>query len=157
MEVLLEEQLYLVTRRKDRPRRKVLAPADLDQVPVIMFPRPSTNRNLIERKARDSGVVLNCVYESASAAVQLEFASLGLANCIIPYFAFADRLSTLGLVATPIRGLTISQTLVWRGDRRQPAIVAEVAEAIRAIMLRRKAITPKLVGAARKSRSARNS
>jgi LysR family nitrogen assimilation transcriptional regulator len=154
MEVLLEEQLYLVTRRKDRPRRKVLSVIDLDQVSMIMFPRPSTNRNLIERKARNGGVVLNCVYESSSAVVQLEFASLGLAACILPHFAIADHLSTHALAATPIKGLTISQTLVWRSDRRQPAIVAEVAEAIRTIMQRHKATTPRLIGPARKSRGA---
>jgi LysR family nitrogen assimilation transcriptional regulator len=154
MEVLLEEQLYLVTKRKERPRRKVLSIANLDQIPMIMFPRPSTNRNLIERKARSGGVVLNSVYESSSAVVQLEFASLGLAACILPHFAITDHLSTRALAATPIKGLTISQTLVWRSDRRQPAIVAEVAEMIRAIMQRHKAITPRLIGASRKSRSA---
>jgi DNA-binding transcriptional LysR family regulator len=104
----------------------------------VMFPRPSTNRNLIERKAKDRGFTLHCAYESSSAVVQLEFARLGLASSILPHFAFADQLSTHGLIATPIKGLTISQTLVWRSDRRQPAIVAEVAEAIRTIMRSRR-------------------
>jgi hypothetical protein len=42
------------------------------------------------------------------------------------------------LAATPIKGLLLSQTLVWRNDRRQTAIVAEVAEAIRTVFRRRK-------------------
>ncbi len=138
MEVLREDPLYLVSRRGTRPQRKTISIADLDRIPLVMFPRPSTNRNLIERKARNDGFELHCAYESSSAVVQLEFARLGLASSILPHFAFADQLSAHRLMATPIKGLTISQTLVWRNDRRQTAIVAEVAEAIRSIMRSRR-------------------
>jgi LysR family nitrogen assimilation transcriptional regulator len=138
MEVLLEEQLYLISRKKDRPRRKAISIAELDRLPLMMFPRPSTNRDLIERKARERGIALHCRYESSSAIVQIEFARLGLACSILPYFAVDDHMAKFSLAATPIKGLLLSQTLVWRNDRRQTALVAEVAEAIRTIMHRRK-------------------
>lgn len=136
MEVLLEEQLFLISHKRDRPRKKSISVADLRGIPLVMFPRPSTNRDLIERKARESGISLDCKYESASAVVHTEFARLGLARNILPYFTVADQMRK-SLFATPIRGLTVSQTLVWRNDRRQAAVVAEVAETIRKIMRRR--------------------
>jgi LysR family nitrogen assimilation transcriptional regulator len=134
MEVLREEQLYLVSRKAGHRRRKTLSIKDLGELPLIMFPRPSTNRKLIELKARDSGIELYCKYESSSALVQLEFARLGLAGTILPRFAFTDYLDRHSLQASPIRDLSISQTLVWRSDRGQSAIVAEVAQAIRSVM-----------------------
>jgi hypothetical protein len=48
------------------------------------------------------------------------------------------------LAATRIKDLSLSQTLVWRSDRPQNALVAGVAEAIRTIMRRR--IPPHLGG-----------
>lgn len=137
MEVLREDQLHLVSRKTGRRRQNILLMEDLGELPLIMFPRPSTNRKLIELKARESGIELYCRYESSSALVQLEFARLGLAGTILPRFAFTDYLDRYLLQATPIRGLTISQTLVWRSDLGQSAIVAEVAQAIRSIMSRR--------------------
>jgi LysR family nitrogen assimilation transcriptional regulator len=134
MEVLREDQLYLVSRKTGQRRRKALSMADLGELPLIMFPRPSTNRKLIELKARESGSELYCKYESSSAGVQLEFARLGLAGSILPRFTFTDYVDRYGLQAIPINGLTISQTLVWRSDRGQSAIVAEVAQAIRGVI-----------------------
>jgi DNA-binding transcriptional LysR family regulator len=99
-----------------------------------MFPRPSTNRDLIERRARDHGVTLQCRYEVSNSVVQIEFVRLGLANSILPYFAVADHVTRSSLAATRIKDLSLSQTLVWRSDRPQNALVAEVAEAIRTIM-----------------------
>jgi LysR family nitrogen assimilation transcriptional regulator len=134
MEVLREDQLYLITRKAGHRWRKALLIKDLGELPLIMFPRPSTNRKLIELKARESGIELYCKYESSSALVQLEFARLGLAGTILPRFAFTNYLNRHSLQATPIRGLTISQTLVWRTDLGQSAIVAEVAQAIRSVI-----------------------
>lgn len=134
MEVLREDQLYLVSRKANHRRRRILLIEDLDELPLIMFPRPSTNRKLIELKARESGIELYCKYESSNALVHLEFARLGLAGTILPRFAFTDYLDRYLLRATPIRDLTISQTLVWRSDRGQSTIVAEVAQAIRSVM-----------------------
>lgn len=153
MEVLLEDQLYLISRKQDRPRRKTVPIGTLDGTPLVMFPRPSTNRDLIERRARESGIALQCKYEVTSSIVQIEFVRLGLANCILPHFAVADHMAKYALAATPIKGLLLSQTLVWRNDRRQTAIVAEVAEAIRTIFRRRKSArvekAPRAVGRAR--------
>jgi DNA-binding transcriptional LysR family regulator len=107
-------------------------------MPLVMFPRPSTNRDLIERKARDHGVALKCRYEVSNSVVQIEFVRLGLANSILPYFAVADHVTRSSLAATRIKDLSLSQTLVWRSDRPQNALVAEVAEGIRTIMRRRR-------------------
>jgi DNA-binding transcriptional LysR family regulator len=137
MEVLLEEPLFLVSRKRERPRRKAIPITELDRVPLVMFPRPSTNRDLIERKARDHGVTLQCRYEVSNSIVQIEFVRLGLANSILPYFAVADHVTRSSLAATRIKDLFLSQTLVWRSDRPQNALVAEVAEAIRIIIRRR--------------------
>ena len=138
MEVLLEEPLFLVSRKRERPRRRAIPISELDRMPLVMFPRPSTNRDLIERKARDHGVTLQCRYEVSNSAVQIEFVRLGLANSILPYFAVADHVTRSSLAATRIKDLSLSQTLVWRSDRPQNALVAEVAEAIRTIMRRRR-------------------
>jgi LysR family transcriptional regulator, nitrogen assimilation regulatory protein len=138
MEVLLEEPLFLVSRKRERPRRRAIPISELEAMPLVMFPRPSTNRDLIERKARDHGVTLQCRYEVSSSVVQIEFVRLGLANSILPYFAVADHVTRSSLAATRIKDLSLSQTLVWRSDRPQNALVAEVAEAIRTIMRRRR-------------------
>ena len=138
MEVLLEEPLFLVSRKRERPRRKAIPITALDRMPLVMFPRPSTNRDLIERKARDHGVTLQCRYEVSNSVVQIEFVRLGLANSILPYFAVADHVTRSSLAVTRINDLSLSQTLVWRSDRLQNALVAEVAEAIRTIMRRRR-------------------
>jgi LysR family nitrogen assimilation transcriptional regulator len=132
MEVLREDQLYLVSKK--HRQRKMFQISDLGELPLIVFPRPSTNRKLIEFKAKESGIELYCKYESSNAQVHLEFARLGLAGTILPRFAITDYLDRYSLQATPIRGLTISQTLVWRSDRGQSIIVAEVAQAIRNLM-----------------------
>jgi DNA-binding transcriptional LysR family regulator len=134
MEVLREDQLYLVTRKVVHRPPKTILIEDLGELPLIMFPRPSTNRKLIELKARESGIELYAKYESSNALVQLDFARLGLAGTILPRFAFIDYVDRYSLHATPVRGLTISQTLVWRSDRGQSTIVAEVAQAIRSVM-----------------------
>jgi LysR family nitrogen assimilation transcriptional regulator len=138
MEVLRKDPLFLISRRKDDLRPKTISIAELDQIPLVMFPRPSTNRDLIERTARENGITLHCKYEISSSLVQVEFVRLGLANSILPNFAVADYMTRFSLAATLIRGLSLSQTLVWRSDRRQNAIVAEVADVIRAIIRRRK-------------------
>jgi LysR family transcriptional regulator, nitrogen assimilation regulatory protein len=138
MEVLLEEPLFLVSRKRERPRRRAIPISELEAMPLVMFPRPSTNRDLIERKARDHGVTLQCRYEVSNSVVQIEFVRLGLANSILPYFAVADHVTRSSLAATRIKDLSLSQTLVWRSDRPQNALVAEVAEAIRTIMRRRR-------------------
>ena len=70
----------------------------------------------------------------SNSIVHIEFVRLGLANSILPYFAVADHLTRSSLAATRIKDLSLSQTLVWRSDRPQNALVAEVAEAIRTIM-----------------------
>jgi len=134
----LEEPLFLVSRKRERPRRKAIPITELDRMPLVMFPRPSTNRDLIERKARDLGVTLQCRYEVSNSVVQIEFVRLGLANSILPYFAVADHVTRSSLAVTRIKDLSLSQTLVWRSDRPQNALVAEVAEAIRIIMRRRR-------------------
>jgi LysR family nitrogen assimilation transcriptional regulator len=139
MEVLREDPLFLISRKADRPRRRSISIAELDGIPLIMFPRPSTNRNLIERKARESGIALHCKYESSNAMVQIEFARQGLACSILPHFAVCDYMTRFKLAATPIDDLSLSQTLMWRSDRRQTPIVSEVAEAIRGIMRGQKA------------------
>lgn len=138
MEVLVEEPLFLVSRKRERPRRRAIPINELEAMPLVMFPRPSTNRDLIERKARDHGVTLQCRYEVSNSVVQIEFVRLGLANSILPYFAVADQVTRSSLAATRIKDLSLSQTLVWRSDRPQNALVAEVAEAIRTIMRRRR-------------------
>src|SRR5262245_12738248 len=142
MEVLLEEPLFLVSRKRERPRRRAIPISELEAMPLVMFPRPSTNRDLIERKARDHGVTLQCRYEVSNSVVQIEFVRLGLANSILPYFAVADHVTRSSLAATRIKDLSLSQTLVWRSDRPQNALVAEVAEAIRTIMRRRRLPRP---------------
>jgi DNA-binding transcriptional LysR family regulator len=138
MEVLLEEPLFLVSRKRERLWRKAIPITELDRMPLVMFPRPSTNRDLIERKARDLGVTLQCRYEVSNSVGQIEFVRLGLANSILPYFAVADHVTRSSLAVTRIKDLSLSQTLVWRSDRLQNALVTEVAEAIRTIMRRRR-------------------
>ena len=52
MEVLRKDPLFLISRRKDRLLPKTISIAELDQIPLLMFTRPSTTPALIERNAR---------------------------------------------------------------------------------------------------------
>jgi LysR family transcriptional regulator, nitrogen assimilation regulatory protein len=137
MEVLVEEQAFLITRRVDKPKRSIIPFSELDRRPLVMFPRPSTNRDLLERKARECGIVLDCRYEISNSALHVEFVRRGLTASILPKFAVADHSARSGLAVTPIKDLTMSQTLVWRSDRGLTPVVAQVAEAIRRIMTSR--------------------
>jgi LysR family transcriptional regulator, nitrogen assimilation regulatory protein len=131
MEVLLEEPLFLITRKRKRPRRGAISIEELDRLPLVMFPRPSTNRDLIERKAREHGITLQCRYEVSNSVVHIEFVRLGLANSILPYFAVADHVTRSSLagdtdqgsVAEPDAGLAqrpAAERAGGRGGRGDP-------------------------------------
>jgi LysR family nitrogen assimilation transcriptional regulator len=138
MDPILLEPLHFITRYADRPKRKPISIVEVASHPLIMFPRPSGNRNYLEQKARQDGVNLVCKYEVSTTAVQKEFVMAGLAKCILPLSAVHNDLGPRRLSATPIKGLALTRTLVWRSDRRQSASTLEVAEVIRKIILARR-------------------
>ncbi len=138
MEVILQEPLHLIMRDDERPEKHQLEIEDLDRIPLVMFPRPSGNRNYLERKARERGAALDCRYEVSSTSAQREFVMARLAHCILPYSAVAEQVGPAGLAAIPIADLALTRTMVWRADRHQAPVVQQVAHVVRELMVARR-------------------
>lgn len=135
LEILRHEPLYLISKGGRRRKPPAMSFAELDRIPLVVFPRPSGHRNYLERTAAKLGLRLDIRYEVADTRAQLEFVRLGLASCILPISALSHPVDRAHLCATPIRNLTLNRTLVWRGDRHQTAAVSRVADAIRDIII----------------------
>lgn len=134
IEPIMTEPLYFVTAPANRRAARAMLMAELEGVPLILFPRPSGNRNYLDRKAEEAGIRLDVRYELADLSAQKEFIARGFVSGILPTSAVYEEVRRRALAVYPVRGLLLTRTLVTRTDRARTPAVAAVADSIRSVM-----------------------
>ena len=105
------EQLYFVRRPGKFP---ISGLADLAEVPMVLFPRPSTNRDYLDQSAAVFGVKLAVKYEISDIVVQKQLIRDGGVGGILPFATVADEVVDGQLDVFPISNLTIRRAIVGR-------------------------------------------
>jgi len=134
LEPMMTEPLHFVTAPSRRRAPRAMLVSELDRVPLILFPRPSGNRNYLDRKAEEAGIRLDVRYELADLTAQKDFIARGFVAGIMPLSSIYEEVRRRTLAATPIRGLMLTRTLVSRTDSARSPAVAAVAECVRSVM-----------------------
>lgn len=128
LEPLVTEQEYLIGA--DGAQGLPEAPCGLDAlsgVPLILLPRPAGSRVKLDRMTAEAGVSLTVTHEVANVDVMKDFVARGLGLGILPHSSVMQGFEEGRYRAVPIRGLTITRTLVRRADRPMtPAMTALV-------------------------------
>ncbi|MDP2357806.1 MAG: LysR family transcriptional regulator [Beijerinckiaceae bacterium] len=89
----------------------------LSGVPLVLFPRPSGNRDYLDRAAALADFDLKIAYEINDLSVQKQLIRDNCAHGILPFSAVREEVARGDLSATPIRGLFISRAIIWRRSR----------------------------------------
>ncbi len=90
---LSETQTYLIGQVGSGLLKNGVIPfEDLDEVPIVMFCRPSRWREMLEQVAREKGIKLNVVLEADSLGLQIAIAAEGIAYGLLGEFAIAEEL-----------------------------------------------------------------
>jgi len=122
-----EEGLFYV-RDGSRPFDGPVDIAALSGTPLVLFPRPSSNRDYLDRAAASAGFKLQVAYEINDLSVQKQLISDGHVDGILPYTAMREEVARGDLSAAPIRNLSISRSIIWRNNRELlPSAAAVVA------------------------------
>lgn len=129
---LVTERVYAIGAPKDRRLAKRRAGiADLADLPLILFPRPSGSRMYFERTAAQAGLSLQLAYEVESQDVLKEFVSRGLGYGLLPYSSVQKELEDGRITATEVSGLALTRMLVRRADHILTPAAAELAQLVR--------------------------
>lgn len=102
----------------------------LTGVPLVLFPRPSGNRDYLDKAAALSGFELRVAYEINDLSVQKQLIRDGSADGILPYSAVHEEVRRGEFAAMPIRGLFISRAIVWKRNRDLLPSVEAVANCV---------------------------
>ncbi|MEE2968901.1 MAG: LysR family transcriptional regulator [Pseudomonadota bacterium] len=131
-EPLATEQVYLIGALDDARLPAASAQvSDLAELPLILLPRPAGSRMSFERAGAAAGVRLNVAYEIDNQDVTKDLIARGLGFGLLPYSTIERDVSRKGYAALPVDGLTLSRTLVSRGDHGATPAVATLARVIR--------------------------
>jgi DNA-binding transcriptional LysR family regulator len=130
---LCEEKLFWIRKAKSGRGSKTTQLSNLHGLPLVLFPRPSAHRDMLDRVATRDGIALNVQWEIANVETQKNFIRLGLANGIMPFSAVSTDVVNGSLKATQIEHLTLRQSLVTRNNRPAYSTAGVVATVIREI------------------------
>jgi len=136
IEPVVVERLHLVAPQRRRPAEGVVPVAGLAGLPLVMFPRPTGIRNVLDQAAAEAGIALDVRYELADVSAQLDFVHRGLVFGILSRSAIRDHKGRRALSSVPIEGLSMTRALVSRAERNQSPAVTAVADRIRAVLRR---------------------
>ena len=129
---LITEQVYLIGTQKDRQILDDTGDvADLESLPLVLFPRPSGSRMSFERAAIEAGITLNLVYQVESQDVLKDFIDRGLGLGLLPYSSIHREVDEGRFIAVEIDGLRLTRTLVRRADRPPTLAVETLARLVR--------------------------
>ena len=135
LQPLVSEQVYLIGAAKDRRFNKRRAEvADLADLPLILFPRPSGSRMYFERTAARAGIALQLAYEVESQDVLKEFVSRGLGFGLLPYSSMQRELEDGRISASVVAGLELTRMLVRRTEHILTPAAAELAKLVQGEM-----------------------
>lgn len=107
--------------------------AALSSFPLIANARPYGLRALIEDRVRASGGTITVTLEIETLGLSIDLCRRGMGCLVLPGCAVIDEVASGELAALPIKGLNVSWTAAWAGDRPQTAagqkMVAELVAA----------------------------
>jgi LysR family nitrogen assimilation transcriptional regulator len=139
IEPLVEEQLHLVSSSKSTLPHGPVPVSALSGLPLVMFPRPTGIRTVLDQAAAAADTVFNVRYELADVSAQLDFVHRGLCHGIMSKSSIRDNKGRRTLHSVPIEGLTITRALVSRAGHHQLPAISAVADRIRTVL--RKLVT----------------
>ncbi|MEE8333188.1 MAG: LysR family transcriptional regulator [Alphaproteobacteria bacterium] len=132
LEPLVTEQEFLIGATGDS---RLPDPAcditTLGSLPLILLPRPAGSRIKLDRLAAGAGVTLDVTHEVANVDLVKDFVERGLGFGILPFSSISPGLPDGGYRAAPVKGLTITRTLVRRADRAPTPAMVELERLIK--------------------------
>lgn len=127
---LLTEELVVVTSPKHPvlSRRKTIEPHELQDYPLILFPKEARTRNVLEEFFRKAGIAPRVVMEAENVALIKPLVKIDLGISIIPLLAVSDELERGELHSLKIRNQKISRQvgLVYHKSETPPRILTEL-------------------------------
>lgn len=136
--LLARESAYLIGRRDDLrlPDERCDVKA-LGELPLVLYPRRTGSRMLLERVARDHGIRLDVPYEVESQDVLRDFVTRGLGFGVLPHSSMVRAVKEFSMLrAIPVIGVDFRRDLARRADRPIRPAVAAVMAAIEAEVAR---------------------
>jgi DNA-binding transcriptional LysR family regulator len=132
LEPLVTEQEFLIGATGDsRLPDTACDITTLGSLPLILLPRPAGSRIKLDRLAAVAGVTLDVTHEVANVDLVKDFVVRRLGFGILPFSSISPGLPEGGYQARPIKGLTITRTLVRRADRAPTPAMVELERLIK--------------------------
>ena len=126
---VLEEELLLVTYpTHPLAKKKVIAPADLDQEPFVLFEQGSITRRLVEGFFTREHLHPRIIMETENVEIIKAMVRNGLGISIVPWQAAAADVRTEQLFCSRIAGHSLMRQTGWLYPKmsRLPRTVSEV-------------------------------
>jgi DNA-binding transcriptional LysR family regulator len=129
VEVLLDEQLYLVGPRGQLPKKKKRATIEmLRDVPTVLPNAPHGLRSLVEHACAVADISLNVVAETNSLKIQKSLVARGFGWAILPSCAISEEVALGTLAGIPFTQPTLSRRIVLAHPAtRRPSAAASLA------------------------------
>ncbi len=124
------EALHYISSGPEAAQHGEIEISRLSGVPLVLFPRPSGNRDYLDRAAALADFDLKIAYEINDLSVQKQLIRDNCAHGILPFSAVREEVARGALSATPIRGLFISRAIIWRRSRELLPCVGAVANCL---------------------------
>ena len=131
-EPLVTETLYLIgASRKSGLPAPPCTVRDLENLPLVLFSRPSGSRMSVEAAAAEQGVTLDVRFEAASPDVVKDFVRRGLGYGLMPHSSIHRDMRAGELSAVRCDGLRLTRAFVRRTDQPASPAVEAIASLIR--------------------------
>ena len=130
-ELLLREQLYLVgPPAAQLSAEREVAVEELADRPLILTSRPNALRLIVESALADHGQRLTPVLEADSSRLLSGLVAHGQGFTVLPFSAIAEPLGEGRLTVAPVKGLTVTWTLVTSRERNLSLAARKLRELI---------------------------
>jgi len=133
LEPVIEDPLHLIAAPGARIRRaRTLAVADIADLPLISYRRPSGPRMVLEREAARHGLVVRIEQEADSLDVIKGYVARGLGYGVLPRSSVDEDIRSGAFNVTTIRAANAVRYLVRRAGKTADPGIDVVAGEIRA-------------------------
>ena len=129
---LMQNKLYLVGGKQYRSRKKIIAPKDLEQLPMIYREQGSATRNVMERYMSSHKVSTYKKMELTSNEALKQAVIAGLGYSIMPLIGIKNELNNGDLQVIPVKDLPIitDWNLIWLSSKNLSTIAKRFIEHI---------------------------
>jgi len=131
---VFEEEIVLVVEPAAAPLHKRRGErVQLEELPLILFPRSTGFRSYLEQRAMERGLSLQVKMETDSVEAIKSFVAVGLGASFLPLSTVVEELRRGALARVAAQGmgpLRRRTTLVWRQDRRPSFAVRSFLEIV---------------------------